>query len=131
MNYRDLSVEASITRSLICIRCPLGCPLEIEINGSELLSVSGNECPLGADYAMVECTAPMRMLTTTVPITGADIHRLPVRTHGDIPKDKIMACIEALRGIVVSAPVNPGDVVLADVAGTGVDIIATRKILSV
>ena len=118
-------------RSLICIRCPLGCPLEVEISGDELFSVSGNECPLGADYALIECTAPMRMLTTTVPVTGSDIRRLPVRTCRDIPKDKIMACIEALRGITVSAPVDPGDVVLTNIAGTGVDIIATRRIPSV
>ena len=131
MIYREINEGINIARSLTCIRCPLGCPLEIELNGSDLISVSGNECPLGANYAMVECTAPTRMVTTTVRVTGANIHRLPVRTRGNIPKDKIMACIESLRGVSVRAPVNPGDVVLADVAGTGVDIIATRKILSV
>ena len=114
-------------RNLICIRCPLGCPLEVALSGSEVLSVTGNECPRGIDYAIVECTAPTRMVTTTVPVTGAEIHRLPVRTRGDIPKDKIMACMQALRGISVKAPIHIGDIVLANIADTGVDIIATRN----
>jgi len=117
-----------MTQNIVCIRCPLGCRLEVELNGSEVLDVNGNECLRGVDYAKVECTAPTRTLTTTVGITGGDIRRLPVRTRGDIPKSKIIDCIEALRGLTVSAPVNMGDVILADAADTGIDIIATRRV---
>jgi len=114
--------------NIVCTRCPIGCRLEVELNGSEVLSVSGNECPRGVGYAKVECTAPTRMVTTTVGVTGGDIRRLPVRTRSDIPKAKIIACMEALRGLTVSAPVNLGDVILANAADTGVDIIATRNV---
>ena len=120
-----------MTKNLTCISCPLGCSLEVELSGDIILRVSGHECPRGHDYAIVECTAPMRMVTTTVPITGGSVQLLPVRTRHGIPKDKIMACIEALRGVVVDAPVDIGDVILADAAGCGVDIIATRRIARV
>jgi CxxC motif-containing protein len=115
-------------RTLICIRCPIGCPLEVILNDNAVSSVSGHDCPRGEDYAIFECTSPTRMLTTTVLITGGQVRRLPVRTRGDIPKEQIMACMDALHGLTMSAPVHLGDVVLANAAGTGVDIIATRSI---
>ena len=51
-----------------------------------------------------------------------------VKTKEDIPKDKIFDCIRALKGIEAEAPVQIGDVILKDAAGTGVDIVATRNV---
>lgn len=120
-------------QELICINCPLGCALTAETETGEdglirVLSVSGNTCPRGADYARKELTDPTRILTSTVRVTGGEFAVVPVKTASDIPRDKIGDCMRLLRDITVCAPVRPGDVILPDAAGTGADIIATRKI---
>lgn len=116
-------------KELICIRCPLGCNLTAELDGKgEVQNVSGNTCPRGAEYAKKELTSPTRMVTSTVPVVGGDQPRVPVKTADDIPKDKIVACMEAIRSLTVNAPVTCGQVLLSDAAGTGISIIATKTV---
>ena len=106
----------------------MGCPLTVEMEGSEVKTVTGFTCKRGDVYARKEVTNPTRIVTSTVRVTGSSMtHMVSVKTKEDIPKDKIFACVEALKNITVAAPVHIGDVILADVAGTGVDIIATRN----
>lgn len=117
------------TIELTCIGCPLGCPLTVTIDGKEVVEVKGNTCPKGAAYAKKEVTNPTRIVTSTVRVSGGSCPMVNVKTASDIPKEKIFECIEALKGVIVPAPVRIGDVILADVAGTGVDIIAARNVL--
>ena len=112
-----------------CIGCPLGCPLTVTIEKNEVTNVSGNTCPKGAAYAKKEVTNPTRIVTSTVRVSGGSCPMVNVKTAADIPKDKIFACIKELEEIVVPAPVRIGDVILKDVAGTGVDVIAARNVL--
>ena len=114
-------------RELICIGCPMGCPLTVEMNGTEVVSVTGNTCPRGDTYARKEVTNPTRIVTSTVKVEGGKVDMVSVKTKEDIPKGKIFECVKALKGITVEAPVHIGDVILKDVAGTGVDIIATKN----
>ena len=114
-------------RELICIGCPMGCPVTVEMDGREIVSVSGNTCPRGDAYARKEVTNPTRIVTSTVKAEGGLVEMISVKTKEDIPKDKIFDCVRALKGITVKAPVHIGDVILADVAGTGVDVVATRN----
>ena len=114
-------------RELICIGCPMGCPLTVEMNGTEVVSVTGNTCPRGDAYARKEATNPTRIVTSTVKVEGGKVDMVSVKTKEDIPKGKIFECVKALKGITVKAPVHIGDVILKDVAGTGVDIIATKN----
>lgn len=114
-------------RELICIGCPMGCPMTVETEDGEILSITGYTCKRGEAYARKEVTSPARIVTTTVAVEGGRTERISVKTREDIPKDKIFQCIQALKDVKVKAPVRIGDVVLADVAGTGVDIIATRN----
>ena len=114
-------------RELICIGCPMGCPLTVEMNGTEVVSVTGNTCPRGDAYARKEVTNPTRIVTSTVKVEGGKVDMVSVKTKEDIPKGKIFECVKALKGITVEAPVHIGDVILKDVAGTGVDIIATKN----
>ena len=114
-------------RELICIGCPMGCPLTVEMNGTEVVSVTGNTCPRGDAYARKEVTNPTRIVTSTVQVEGGKVDMVSVKTKEDIPKGKIFECVKALKGITVKAPVHIGDVILKDVAGTGVDIIATKN----
>ena len=114
-------------KELICIGCPMGCQLSVQIDG-EKLTVSGNTCPRGADYAQKELTDPRRIVTSTVKVEGGKLPVVSVKTVTDIPKDKIFACMNALKKVTVSAPVSMGQIVLANVADTGVDVIATKEI---
>ncbi len=114
---------------LTCISCPLGCPLKVETDGQgQVLSVSGNTCKRGEAYGKKEVAAPTRTVTSTVRLVGGRAPVLPVRTRTDVPKDKIFDCMKAIRRVAAQAPVAIGDVILADIAGTGVDLVATRAV---
>lgn len=114
--------------NLICINCPRGCHLTVEKKGEEI-SVSGNACPRGYTYAYNEMTNPLRTLTSSVGIDSEKCHRLPVITSSPIPKGRIMDVMKALKGVEAKVPVKLGDVILSDVLGLNVDIIASKSIL--
>lgn len=116
------------TVNLICIGCPLGCPLTVEMEGSEVKAVSGNTCPRGDAYARKELTNPTRIVTSTVRVAGGRLAMVSVKTASDIPKGKIFDCVKALKDVEVKAPVKIGDVIVENVAGTGVNVIATKNV---
>ena len=116
------------TIELTCIGCPLGCPLTVRMEANEVVDVTGNTCPKGAIYAKKEVTNPTRIVTSTVRVEGGLSPMVNVKTASDIPKDKIFACVEALKSVVLTAPVQIGDVVLENVAGTGVNVVAARNV---
>ena len=116
-------------RELTCISCPLGCPLKVETddNGA-VLQVTGNTCKRGEIYGKKEVTAPERTVTSTVAVVGGSAPLVSVRTRTDIPKGKIFDCMEAIRAAKIQAPVHIGDVVVENVCGTGVDVVATKAV---
>ena len=116
------------TRELICIGCPLGCPLTVEMKGTEVVSVTGNTCPNGDRYARKEVTDPRRTVTSTVRVLGGSLPVVSVKTAQDIPKNKIFDCMQELATIRVKAPVQEGDVIVSNIANTGVSVIATKEI---
>lgn len=116
------------TRELTCIGCPVGCALEVELQGNDVISVKGNTCKIGENYGKKECTNPTRVVTTSVLVTGGESEILPVKTEKDIPKNLTYDCVGALKNVVVKAPIHIGDVVLKNVLNTGVNIIATKDI---
>lgn len=118
------------TRELICIRCPLGCMMEISIDNDIVVGVKGNTCKRGEEYAKKEITNPTRMITSTVMVDGGELAMVSVATSADIPKGKIFDCMRELKGVKVEAPVYIGDVIKKDVCHTGVDIVATKEVLS-
>ena len=107
-------------KNLICICCPLGCPLTVTLENGEVISVTGNTCPRGAAYG--------RIVTSTALVSGGVLPVVSVKTTSDIPKGKIKDVMEAIRQIHAVAPVQIGDVLLHDAAGTGADIVATKNI---
>lgn len=111
---------------LTCIRCPLGCALRVETNEQgNAVSVTGNSCNLGEQYGKLEVTSPMRMVTSTVKLTGGVHPVIAVKTEKDVPKDKIFDVMDEIKKVSIQSPVNIGDVIIKNVADTGVDIIAT------
>ncbi len=118
----------SKTRGLTCIRCPRGCQLVATIEGGSVTAVTGNACPRGAAYAADEVCHPMRCVTTTVAVTDSPLDAVvSVRTDGDVPKEKVADVVAALATVRLEAPVHVGDLVLADVCGTSVNVVATRE----
>lgn len=119
---------ATETRELTCINCPLGCQLTVTMTDGEVVSVTGNTCKRGDTYGRKEVTNPTRIVTTTVPVVGSSTeHMVSVKTASDVPKGKMFEVVAALSDVVAKAPIAIGDVVLADVAGTGVDVVATKS----
>lgn len=115
-------------RNLTCISCPMGCPITVEMEGEEIISVTGNTCKRGEVYARKEVTNPTRIVTSTVKVRGGAADMVSVKTKEDIPKGKIFECVRALKGVEIEAPVHIGDVVVQNAAGTGVDIVATKNV---
>ena len=112
---------------LTCINCPMGCPLTVTMENGQVASVTGNTCKRGEVYAQKEVTNPTRIVTSSVGVEGGKSLRVSVKTREDIPKGKIFDSVKELKGVTVKAPVAIGDVIVENVAGTGVDIIATKE----
>ncbi len=113
-------------KSFVCIGCPLGCNVTVELDGAEIRSIAGNTCPRGADYVTKELTDPRRIVTSLVRVKGGELPVVSVKTATDIPKDKIRSCIRALKDVELQVPVRPGDVAVENVCGTGADVVVTR-----
>lgn len=114
-----------ITKEIICTVCPLGCHIQVTGEGERIVSVEGNTCQRGYDYAVAEFLHPVRILTSTVKTDSLKHPLLPVRSSKPLPKEKIMDCMQQIKAAKVSAPIKPYDVIIKDVCGTGIDIVAT------
>ena len=112
---------------LICIGCPMGCNLTVTEENGEF-TVTGNTCPRGADYAKKELTDPRRTVTSSVRVVGGSAAMVPVKTATDIPKGKIEQCMREIHGLTAEAPIKIGMVLCKDIAGTGVDLVATKNV---
>lgn len=115
-------------RELICIGCPIGCNLEVLIEDGKVIEVKGNSCTKGKVYGEKECTNPTRIVTSIIKVKEGKISMVSVKTEKDIPKDRIFQCLKELKGVVVKAPVRIGDVIIDNVAGTGINIVATKNV---
>lgn len=115
------------TKELICVNCPKGCRITVTLADGKVQSIAGNSCPKGAEYAAKETTRPERILTSTVRIEGGLWRVLPVITSGAIPLDQMEAVMKTVRTVRVEAPVAMNQVLVADINGLGVDLIASRS----
>ncbi len=111
-------------KNLTCIVCPVGCQLKVKLEDGGFISVSGNSCPRGAQYAENECTNPVRVITTTMRCENGEI--VPVKTDRAIPKDKIFDCMKIINNSICPLPISVGDVIIEDVFGS--NIIATKNL---
>lgn len=129
-----MSNTATETLQFNCTTCPSECLLTVEVerdadgHAAAVRSVTGNNCPRGDKFAHQELTCPMRVLTTTVAVSGADEALLPVRTADAIPLALHAKAMDLIRGLVVEAPIRMGDVVLPNLLNTNIDLIASMDI---
>lgn len=112
-------------KELICISCPNGCHLKVDVENNK---VTGNTCPKGIEYGINEVTNPVRIITSTMKVENGELPVVPVKTNKPIPKDLNFKCMEEINKTKVKAPVKIGDVLIANVLGTGSDIVATRNV---
>lgn len=115
-----------MTRNLTCIVCPRGCQLTVELDdGGAVLSVAGNSCPRGKQYAVDECTHPMRTVTSTVRTSDGGV--VPVKTDRTIPKELMFDCMKEINRVVAPLPVRIGDVIIENLLGTGANVVVTAN----
>lgn len=115
-------------KDMVCIVCPMGCRLTVTLDekSEQNYLVEGNKCARGAEYGIKELTNPTRVITSTIKITKAHLKRLPVRTNGAIPKNKISECMKVINSLAVESPIRTGEVIVPNILDTGIDLIATR-----
>ena len=112
---------------LTCINCPVGCRMCVTMQDGKILEVKGNQCKRGEVYARQECVDPVRMVTAVIPVAGSKVP-LSVKTRTPISKKLIFACMDVLAKTELTAPIAAGSVVVENVCGTGVDVIATKSV---
>lgn len=112
-------------KNVMCILCPRGCRLTVD---TETLEVIGNDCKRGLQFGPQEITSPRRGLTTTASIENALYKQIPVRTTSYIEFSKMFDCIKEIKKLKLKAPIKVGDVLIKDILGTGVDVIASRSL---
>ena len=129
-----MSNTATETLQFNCATCPSECLLTVEVERdadghvAEVRSVTGNNCPRGDKFARQELSCPMRVLTTTVAVSGGDEALLPVRTAEAIPLELHAQAMALIRGLVINAPIHMGDVVLENLLDTNINLVASMDI---
>jgi CxxC motif-containing protein len=114
---------------LTCVLCPVGCELEVGRDASGGLEVKGNQCEKGLPFAEEEVLRPMRNLATSVPVKGTAARMVSVRLSGTVPREMLFPVLAEIARLRPEAPVRRGQVLIANVLGAGVDVIATRTVL--
>jgi len=114
-----------VEKDLVCIVCPVGCRLKITGTIDDM-TVTGESCKKGIAYAHEEMINPVRMVCTTVRITGGTHNVIPVKTDRAIADKYKLEVVKAVKDIVLASPVKMGDVIVSDLFGTGVNLVAER-----
>lgn len=114
-------------KDLTCIVCPVGCIMHVKADGDNI-EVANNACKRGYTYAVNEMTCPKRMVTSSILVLGGDLPLVSAKTSEPIDKDKIDDTLIKIKQTIIKAPVAIGDVLIKNVAGTGIDIVATRNV---
>lgn len=115
-------------KEIICTVCPMGCVITVEGENGKINSIDGFTCQRGKTYAENEFISPVRILTSTAKISGAQSPLVAVRSKAPVPKDKLFDCMEEIRKLNLTAPLKRGDVLIENVCGTGVDIVSSADV---
>ncbi len=111
-----------------CIVCPTGCKVRVVKEETRVIEVSGNTCKRGEAYAAQEAVAPRRTLTTSIKVVGGDFALVSVKSAAPVPKGRLFDLMAAVQKLRTAAPIRVGDVVVHDVLGLGIDLVATRAV---
>lgn len=117
------------TKELVCILCPNGCRLEIELGERETIDVgrvSGNLCEKGPQWAMQEILNPVRSISSSVLVKGGVFPLVSVKTDTPVPREKIFDVMREIKKLVLEAPIHIGERLLENPAGVACTVVATR-----
>lgn len=116
--------------TMCCTTCPSGCTLSVSIDEQgNIAEVGGNNCPRGLIFARGEWTDPVRTLTSTAyAVIGGKEYLIPVKSRQPISKMKMKEAMEAINELIIDRPVTMGDVLIEDLAGTGIQLVACKTI---
>ncbi|MCL2792512.1 MAG: DUF1667 domain-containing protein [Spirochaetaceae bacterium] len=114
-------------KQITCIICPQGCDILVDGDGNNIRSMAGQDCKRGETYARDEFIHPLRVLTSTVKVIGADVPLVAVRTSKPIPKDLLFRGMDEIQKVQAKVPVKRGDVIIPDFLNTGADLVATGE----
>jgi len=112
---------------LTCILCPVGCELDVR-RTERGLDVQGPQCEKGIAFAPEELLYRKRNLATSVPVRGSKTRLVSVRLSDRVPREMIFPILREIDRLRPEAPVRRGQVLIANVLGAGVDVIATRTV---
>ena len=112
-------------KELICIVCPRGCHLKVDVENK---NVTGNTCKRGFEYGLNEVISPTRIVTSTVKVQNASQCVVPVKTEKAIPKEKIFDIMKEINKVEIKTPIKIGQVIIENILGTGVNVVATKSI---
>ena len=115
-------------KKITCIICPIGCEITVQGEGDRIDSITGNTCKRGETYARSEFTHPTRILTSTAKVVGADVPLVPLRDYAPVPQELLFDCMAEIQKLEVKAPVKRYDVLIPNILGTGIDIVATGNV---
>jgi len=115
-------------KEITCIVCPVGCKILVKSDGKKAEVLSGEKCKKGIDYAMHEALDPRRMLTSSILVEGGEWPLVSVKSSKSIPKEWIFDILEEIKKTIVKAPIKSGQIVIKNVSGIGIDIVATKTV---
>ncbi len=114
-------------KELICTNCPMGCPMTVEYENGKILSITGNTCKNGITFGTNEVLCPKRTITSIVRLSNRS-GMLSVKSEAELPKEHIFEYMDIINRTTATAPVKVGDVIIKDIGGTGINIVATKSI---
>ena len=117
-----------VEKEVTCIVCPIGCKILVRTDGTSFEILEGNKCKKGIDYARNEALDPRRMLASSILVENGEWPLVSVKSSEPIPKEKIFEVLTQIKKTKVKAPVELGQRLIENIAGTGIDIIATKTV---
>ncbi len=115
-------------QEMVCVTCPIGCRMELELEDGDIKAVQHNSCKRGVEYAQQEYYDPKRMVTTTAAVSNGILQRVPVRTSAPVGIQHIHALLQAVYTLTIEAPLPIGTPVIENFGETGVDVLTTRNV---
>ena len=115
-------------KNITCIICPIGCEITVQGEGDRIDSITGHTCKRGEEYARSEFIHPTRILTSTAKVVGANVPLVPLRSSAPVPQELLFDCMAEIQKLEVKAPVKRYDVLIPNILGTGIDIVATGNV---
>jgi len=115
-------------KEITCIVCPIGCKILVKLDGTQFEILDGNKCKKGIEYARNEALDPRRMLTTSVLVENGEWPLVSVKSSQPVPKEKVFPALKEIKKMRIKAPVESGQIIIRNVADTGIDIVATKTV---